>query len=95
MRRSKFKKPLTLSEENFDLLQEALSFLSPKQRLLVYLRFWDNMTIQEIARYVGQSWSSTDATIDSAVNHLRLRIIELNHAREETELLDEYSSLAA
>ena len=73
MRRSKFKKPVAMSQEHFDQLKEALAFLSPKQRLIIYLRFWDNMTIQEIARYIGHTWSSTDTMIDGAVNHLRVR----------------------
>jgi len=95
MRRSKFKKPVTMSQENFDLLKEALAYLSPKQRLVVYLRFWDNMTIQEIARYLGHSWRSTDLMLDGAVNHLRVRIIQLTHAREESALLNQFCSLAA
>lgn len=95
MRRSKFKKPENLSQENFELLKEALAYLSPKQRLIVYLRFWDNMTIQEIARYIGQSWNSTDMMLDGAVNHLRVRIIQLTHAREESFLLNQFCSMAA
>lgn len=95
MRRSKFKKPLTMTQENFDLLKEALAFLSPKQRLIVYLRFWDNMTIQEIARYIGHSWSSTDMMLDGAVNHLRMRIIQITHAREESALLEQFCTIAA
>lgn len=95
MRRSKFKKPENLSQENFELLKEALAYLSPKQRLIVYLRFWDNMTIQEIARYIGQSWNSTDMMLDGAVNHLRVRIIQLTHAREESDLLNQFCAMAA
>lgn len=95
MRRSKFKKPVTMTQENFDLLKEALAFLSPKQRLIVYLRFWDNMTIQEIARYIGHSWNSTDMMLDGAVNHLRLRIIQITHAREESALLEQFCAIAA
>lgn len=95
MKGPRFKNQSKLTEGNYELLKEALEFLSPKQRLLVYLRFWDNMTIQEIARYIGHSWNSTDTMIDSAINHLRMRIIQLNHAREETELLNQYNSLAA
>jgi len=95
MNQEAFLKPNTMSDENFDLLHEALEFLTPKQRLVVYLRFWDCMTIQEIARYVGQSWDSTDAMIDSAVNHLRVRIIQLGHRREERDLMWPYERIAA
>lgn len=95
MRRSKFKKPESMSRENFELLKDALLYLSPKQRLILYLRFWDNMTIQEIARYIGQSWNSTDMMLDGAVNHLRVRIIQLTHAREESDLLNQFYPMAA
>ena len=88
-------KPSSISEENFDLLKEALEFLSPKQRLIVYLRFWDCMTIQEIARYIGHSWDSTDAMLEGAVKHLRTRIIELGHRREERDLMWRFARTAA
>lgn len=95
MKRSKFKKPIAMTQENFDLLREALAFLSPKQRLIVYLRFWDNMTIQEIARYIGHSWNATDMLLDGAINHLRMRIIQITHSREESALLNQFCSNAA
>jgi DNA-directed RNA polymerase specialized sigma24 family protein len=95
VKRHKFSKPFEMSEQNFGLMKEALSYLSPKQRLIIYLRFWDNMTIQEIARYVGYSWTSTDTMIESAIHHMRVRIIQLSHAREEAELLQEFLPLAA
>ena len=83
-----------MTDDNFALLQEALDYLSPKQRLVVYLRFWDNMTIQEIAKYIGHSWEATDKMIDFAINHLRLRIIQLNHEREECVLQNHYQTAA-
>lgn len=90
-----FEKPNALSDENYELLSEALDFLTPKQRLIVYLRFWDNMTIQEIARYIGHSWDSTDSMIEAAVNHLRVRIIQLSHRREERDLMYQFTRTAA
>ncbi len=95
MRKLNFGKPKNVTSESFELLNQALEFLSPKQRLIIYLRFWDNMTIQEIARYIGQSWTSTDVMIDSAINHLRVRIIQLSHLREETDLLMQFNAFAA
>lgn len=95
MKQETFSKPTVLSDENFELLDEALDFLSPKQRLIVHLRFWDCMTIQEISRYIGQSWDSTDAMLDLAINHLRLRIIQLGHRRDERDLMWPYERFAA
>lgn len=95
MTQSKFNRPSNMTEENFTLLKEALGYLSPKQCLVIYLRFWNNMSINEISRRIGQSWDATDLLIDSAINHLRVRIIQLSHSREETELLNYYCRLAA
>lgn len=84
-----------MTPENFELLKEALAYLSPKQRLIVYMRFWDNLTIQEIARYLGHSWSRTDMMIDEAINHLRVRIIRTMFARDEAALLNQFCEIAA
>ena len=75
MEPNKFKKPECFTEEQFDLLQEALTYLSIMQRRVIYLRFWKNHTINEVSRIVGIRWQSTDQMIDSAVNHMKLRVL--------------------
>lgn len=75
MKFTNFTKPTAFTYEQFEKLREAMCYLSQKQRDVLYMRFWDNMSIQEISRHIGQSWKSTDTLIDSAVNHLRIRIL--------------------
>ena len=84
-----------LSKENLILLNEALEFLSSKQRTIVRMRFWENMSIQEIASRIGVPWDTTDRMIEETLNHLRYRIIQLSHAREERELMNLFTPLAA
>ncbi len=79
----KFTKPAAFTYEQIEKLREAMNYLSPKQRSVLYMRFWDNMTINEISRQIGQTWKMTDALIDSAVNHLRIRILYPALAEDE------------
>ena len=67
--------PKNFTYGQIEKLREAMCYLSHKQRSVIYMRFWDNMTINEISRHVGLSWKSTDQLIDSAVNHLRVRLL--------------------
>lgn len=95
MIKAKFDKPTNVTAENFELLKEALKQLDAKQRAVVRMRFWDCLSIQEISSRIGMSWESTDELIDSTVNHLRFRIIQLAHVREEQELMKLFMPLAA
>lgn len=70
------KKPAALSHEQFGQLCEALAYLSDKQKAVIEMRFWQDMSIQEIANRIGLSWQSTDALIESAINHLRVRLLQ-------------------
>ncbi len=74
MKINKFKKPEVFTEEQFAKLREAMCYLSQTQRRVIYLRFWYNMSINEISRKIGLSWDSTDRMIDEAINHLRIRL---------------------
>lgn len=76
MRELNFNKHVNFTYEQIEKLKEAMSYLSSKQKLVLHLRFWDNMTINEISRQIGLSWKSTDQVIDSAINHLRIRILQ-------------------
>ncbi|MGE3759885.1 MAG: sigma-70 family RNA polymerase sigma factor, partial [Pseudobdellovibrionaceae bacterium] len=70
------KKPAALSHEQFGQLCEALAYLSDKQKAVIEMRFWQDMSIQDIANRIGLSWQSTDALIESAINHLRVRLLQ-------------------
>lgn len=70
------KKPLALSHEQFGRLCEALAYLSDKQKAVLDMRFWQDMTTQQIASRIGLSWKSTDEFIESTINHLRVRLVQ-------------------
>lgn len=76
MRNFDFSKQKNFTYEQIEKLKEAMFYLSHKQRIVLYMRFWDNMTINEISRHIGMSWKSTDTFIDSAINHLRIRLLQ-------------------
>ncbi len=59
------------SEENIKLLRLLLPTLSQQARIAIQLRFWDNMTIQEIAGLLELSWEQADRLIEESVQQLR------------------------
>ena len=59
-----------------ETLYENLHELNPDQLVAVYLRFWQQMTIQQVARFLNRSWSSTDELLESAISELRSRMVK-------------------
>ena len=55
-------------------LSEALSKLEANERIAIYLRFWENLSIQEIAQFMKLSWDSVDQLISAALEFLRCEI---------------------
>lgn len=70
-------KPSNFTEYDFWTLEEAMLLLSNKQKDVLLMRFWLNMSINEISRSIGMSWDATDRFIDSAVNHLKIRFFNI------------------
>lgn len=72
-----FTKPSNFTEYDFGTLEEAMLLLSNKQKDVLLMRFWLNMSINEISRSIGMSWDATDRFIDSAINHLKIRFFKI------------------
>lgn len=53
------------------ILHEILPNLCDEGVLAVYFRFWECMTIQEIARILGISWDRADRLIENSIQDLR------------------------
>lgn len=85
MNLNRFKKSSKFSDEQFQKLREALTYLSDKQRSVIHMRFWEKMSILEISNCIGLSWKSTDEFIDSAINHLRIRILQSETATQDNK----------
>lgn len=85
MNLKEIKKPSTFSEAQFQKLKEAMNYLNEKQRNVIRMRFWENMSILEISNCIGLSWQSTDQFIDSAINHLRIRILQSESAKPDAQ----------
>lgn len=76
MNTNKFTKPRKFTDEQFLKLRGALTMLTAKQQLVIYLRFWENRSVMEISNRIGLSWHSTDIYIEGAISHLRHRMLE-------------------
>ncbi len=52
-------------------LNHALEDLDDQQKVIIHCRFWENMSILEISRFLGMSWSKTDKLLTSTLEQLR------------------------
>lgn len=80
-----FSKPHNLSFEDYGKLHYVLQLLSDQQKVVLHLRFWENLSINQISRTIGHSWIETDRLVDHAVNHVRIRFKQLTQCEESIE----------
>jgi len=59
------------SENNFEELHESLLKLSSKKQQVVQMRFFDELTIDQISQSLGIAWDETDKLIKTALSDLR------------------------
>lgn len=59
------------------VLLTALATLSPRQRSLIYLRYWDDLSVEEAARIMKCSSSTVRSSTSRALGILRGRLAEL------------------
>ncbi|HET6357068.1 SigE family RNA polymerase sigma factor [Streptomyces sp.] len=65
------------------ILLKALSTLSARQRSLVYLRYWEDLSIEEVARIMDCSAATVRSSTSRALRILRERIGVLSTPRRE------------
>lgn len=67
-------------------LLQALQGLSPQSQRAIYLRFWENSTIEEISDELRLTWDEADFLIEESIFNLRehlslvLDLLEISHA---------------
>lgn len=49
----------------------ALTKLSPQGQRAIYLRFWENYTIEEISNVLKLTWDQADRLIESSLKELK------------------------
>ncbi len=59
------------TDANISLLRILLPTLSRQARIAIQLRFWENLTIQEIAGLLEVSWDQADRLIEDSIQQLR------------------------
>ncbi|MGI5450595.1 SigE family RNA polymerase sigma factor [Streptomyces sp. CA-243310] len=65
------------------VLLEALATLTPRQRSLVYLRYWEDLGIEEVAQIMDCSSSTVRSSTSRALRILRELLGELGSRRHE------------
>lgn len=53
------------------ILRGLLPALSLDERVAIQMRFWEDMTIEEIASALDLSWQATDRLIENSIQKLR------------------------
>ncbi|MBY0316297.1 MAG: hypothetical protein K2Q26_12295 [Bdellovibrionales bacterium] len=64
--------------ERIKLLYELLPQMDDERVVAIYLRFWESLTIAEIAKTLGKSWIYTNELIESSLLKLRGEIQKIN-----------------
>ena len=59
-------------------LLEALVALPPYHQKAIYLRFWENFSIGEIASSLKLTWEQTDKLIEESLLRLNLKLTQSN-----------------
>lgn len=63
--------PIDGRKEQLEMLRELLQELSEPKATVIHLRYWEEMTIQQIASALGHTWSSIDSMIEESLEELR------------------------
>jgi DNA-directed RNA polymerase specialized sigma subunit len=58
-------------------LYEATEILNAEERQILYLRYWSNLNLQEIAQFMNKRAFSTDQILNSSILKLRDEIEKL------------------
>jgi RNA polymerase sigma factor (sigma-70 family) len=66
----RFSKPM------IDRLHSCLKELEVTQQIAIQLRFWEELTIEQIANELGLSWDEVNRLIDITLDQLRTKIVE-------------------
>ena len=53
------------------ILRGLLPMLALDERVAIQMRFWDDMTVEEIASALDLSWQATDRLIEESIQKLR------------------------
>ncbi len=59
-------------KNQIESLNQFLPTLSDEAQMALHMRYWELMTIEEIASVMGKTWDVTDRLIESALKQLRL-----------------------
>lgn len=59
------------SEENKELVRIAVKSMEGKMKTALILRFWESLTIEEIAKELRISWIEADQLIEKGIEEIR------------------------
>ena len=66
-----------------------LPSLSRDQRKIIYLRFWESCTIEEISKVVRLSWDEVDEIIESTLDQLKTQLLKNDESLSKPKFADD------
>lgn len=64
-----------LSLNNYEILHQHLLRLTWRQQLAIQLRFWEKLSIFQVADTMGISWAEADTLIEMAIINLKAGLL--------------------
>lgn len=65
---------MPVMDSHNEALLRALSELAPRQRAVVVLRYWEDLTVEETAALLGCTAGTVKSTASKALAHLRTHL---------------------
>lgn len=70
------KKTNRYTNSEKEKLMKNLKYLTTLERMVIEMRFWENMLIEEISEDLGLSWNQVDTIIENTLVKLRTKLIQ-------------------
>ncbi len=60
---------------DYSIVREAVSKLPQAEEAVVYMRFWQARSIQDISKELGLAWETVERLIQQAILHLKAECV--------------------
>ena len=62
---------MRFTSNDIEIVRAGLSFLTTCEKQILIYRFWEDMTIEEIAILLEMKWDEVNRSIETALKHLK------------------------
>jgi DNA-directed RNA polymerase specialized sigma24 family protein len=62
---------MRFTSNDIEIVRAGLTYLTTCERQILIYRFWEDMTIEEIAILLEMKWDEVNRSIETALKHLK------------------------